>query len=64
MAVPTSPPEKIVEQHVVDRLEYHLDDEGKVHVQGVPGIGDRVLFALRAKGYDIVLRPGYYVRRD
>lgn len=63
MAVPTDTPEKIVEDNVVDRLTYDIDDDGKVHVSGVPGVGSKVVQALRSKGYDVVLRPGYFVPR-
>jgi len=64
MGIPAPKPEKIVEDNVVDRLEYFLDEEGRVHVRGVPGIGDKVVHALRAHGYDLVLREGYYLPRS
>lgn len=51
MKIPT--PEEIIESNVVNRLQYRLDDEGRTHVTGVPGIGSVIRKALIDYGYAI-----------
>lgn len=51
MKIPT--PEEIIEANVVGRLAYSLDDEGRTHVIGVPGIGATIRKALIDYGYAI-----------
>lgn len=60
----TRPPEEILEANVVDRLKYWIDDDGKVHVAGVPGIGEHLVKLLGDLGFDIVLRPTHKIRRS
>lgn len=46
--------EAIIEDHIVDRIEYDILDDGRVTVKGVRGAGRRILDELTAAGYAVV----------
>lgn len=48
--------EAIIEDHIVDRIEYDILDDGRVTVKGVRGAGRRIMDELTAAGYAVV-RP-------
>lgn len=57
----TKRPEEIVDDFVVWKLVYEMDDEGRVRVRGARGAGKRIIQALLAAGYEIRLREGYSI---
>lgn len=46
-------PAEIIEGSCVDRLEYRIDDDGRVHVKGAHGIGEHIIDALTRHGYEL-----------